>query len=118
MSRAVLVVDDDPAFRDLARRLLSALGLAVVGEAGTADAGLAAAIKLRPDAALVDVALPDRDGISLARDLTALAWRPRVVLTSSDADAASAHDVDGSGADAFIPKDQLPNAPLRDLLGA
>jgi DNA-binding NarL/FixJ family response regulator len=113
----VLVVDDDPAFRRLAQRVLAAYGFAVAGEAGSVQAAIAAAGALMPDAVLVDVGLPDGDGISLARDLTALPWRPRVLLTSSDADAASAPDVRSSGAEAFVPKDQLPNAALNDLLG-
>jgi DNA-binding NarL/FixJ family response regulator len=118
MSGSVLVVDDDPAFRRLAHRILAAFGLAVAGEAGTAAAAIAAVGSLRPDAVLVDVGLPDADGISFARELATLPWRPRVVLTSSDAEAATAHDVHLSGAEAFVPKDQLPNAALDDLLGA
>ena len=116
MSGSVLVVDDDPAFRELACRVLAAFDLAVSGEAGTAAAAIAAAGALRPDGVLVDVGLPDLDGIALARELTALPWRPRVLLTSSDAEAATASDVQRSGAEAFVPKDQLPNAALHELL--
>jgi CheY-like chemotaxis protein len=116
MLTSVLVVDDDPAFRDLARRLLAAFGLGYAGEAATAGAAIAAADTLHPDGVLVDVWLPDRDGIALAGELAALPWCPRVVLTSSDEQAASAADVDRSGAAAFVPKDQLPNAALRHLL--
>jgi DNA-binding NarL/FixJ family response regulator len=116
MSRAVLVVDDDPVFRRLARRTLTADGLAVVGEADTVAAAMAAAESLRPEAVLVDVGLPDGDGVTLAGELTALPWRPRVLLTSTDPDAASDDDVRTSGAVAFIPKDDLPGAPLRALL--
>lgn len=118
MNGSVLVVDDDPAFRRLAERMLAACDLAVAGEADTAASAIAAAGSLRPDAVLVDVGLPDGDGIALARQLTALPWRPRVVLTSSDADAASPSDVRRSGAEAFVPKDLLPNAALNRLLGA
>jgi CheY-like chemotaxis protein len=117
MSRSVLVVDDDPAFRRLAHVLLAAFGLVVAGEAGTAAAAIAAAGALRPDAVLVDVGLPDRDGVALAGELAALPWHPRVVLTSSDAEAASQREVRHSGAQAFVPKDQLPNAALHRLLG-
>ena len=116
MSGSVLVVDDDPAFRRLAQRLLATFGLAFAGEADTVAAAMTAADSLRPDAVLVDVGLPDGDGIALARDLVALPWRPRVVLTSTDADAASATDVRRSGAEAFVPKEQLPNAALHRLL--
>jgi DNA-binding NarL/FixJ family response regulator len=113
---SVLVVDDDPVFRGLAKRMLAAGGLVVVGEAETVATAMAAAIELRPDAALVDVGLPDGDGIALARELSALPWRPRIVLCSTDPDAASADDVSRSGAAAFVAKDELPNAPLRRLL--
>lgn len=117
MALRVLVVDDDPAFRRLAERLLTALGLAFAGEADSVAAAVAAAGALRPDAVLVDVGLPDGDGIALARVLAALPWRPRVVLTSTDADAATPADVARSGAAAFVPKEQLPNAALNRLLG-
>jgi DNA-binding NarL/FixJ family response regulator len=115
---SVLVIDDDSIFRALARRMLVDCGLVVVGEADTVAAGLAAAMELRPEAALVDVGLPDGNGIALARELSALPWRPRVVLTSTDPDAASPDEIRRSGAAAFVAKDELPNAPLRRLLAA
>lgn len=116
MAGSVLIVDDDPIFRGLARRMIVAAGLEVVAEAATVAAALAVAGRMRPDAALVDVGLPDGDGVALARELSALPWRPRVVLTSTDADAATPDDVRSSGAGAFVPKDALPNAPLASLL--
>jgi two-component system nitrate/nitrite response regulator NarL len=112
----VLLVDDDAVFRKLARRMLEAVGLIVVGEAETASAAVAAASELRPDAALVDVGLPDGDGVTLAGALSALPWGPRIVLMSTDPDAASAEDVRRCGAGAFFPKEELPNAPLAALL--
>jgi CheY-like chemotaxis protein len=66
MPTTVLVIDDDPAFRALAVRMLVAMGLAVVGEAGTVEAATRAANTLRPQSALVDVGLPDCDGVTLA----------------------------------------------------
>src|SRR4051794_1689922 len=117
MAVSVLLVDDDPVFRRLARKLLIAAGLGVVGEAASVAAATLAAADLRPDAALIDVGLPDGDGIALAGQLSALPWRPRIVLTSTDADAASADDVRRSGAERFVPKSELPQAPLLALLG-
>jgi DNA-binding NarL/FixJ family response regulator len=116
MLGSVLLVDDDPVFRGLARRMLVAVGLVVVGEADTVASAMTVALDTKPDAALVDVGLPDGDGIALARALTALPWSPRVVLTSTDPDAASPEDVRRSGAGAFVAKDKLPNAPLLQLL--
>jgi DNA-binding NarL/FixJ family response regulator len=118
MRASVMVIDDDPVFRRLARRMLVADGLVVVGEAESVATALAVIHELRPDAALVDVGLPDGDGISLACALSALPWRPRVVLTSTDPDAASADDVRRSGAGAFVAKDELPNTRLDQLLSA
>ena len=116
MSTSVLVIDDDPGFRALAVRVLVSMGLAVVGEAGDAASGTDAAKRLRPQAALVDVGLPDGDGVALARVLAALPWSPRIVLTSSDRDATTDEDVRSVGAAGFIPKDDLPSAELSALL--
>jgi len=113
----VLVVDDDPEFRRLAVRLLTASGLTVVGEADSVAAGRAAAARLEPSAVLVDVELPDGDGVALAPELAALPWHPRVVLTSIDADITTTDEVRRAGARAFVNKADLPNAPLAQLLG-
>jgi|SRR3954452_13604375 DNA-binding NarL/FixJ family response regulator len=117
MPGSVLIVDDDAAFRGLARRILTANGLSVVGEAGSIEAAATAAGALRPDAVLLDVMLPDGDGVAFAAELSALSWKPRVVLTSSYDDAASEDEIERSGAIAFVPKPELPTAPLERLLG-
>jgi DNA-binding NarL/FixJ family response regulator len=118
MERSILVVDDDPAFRELAQRILADVGLNVVAGADSAAAAISAAKAIEPEAALVDVDLPDRDGIALAQELTALPWRPRVVLTSVDPDAAGPDEVRRSGALAFLHKAELANATLRSLLAS
>jgi CheY-like chemotaxis protein len=116
VTRSVLVVDDDPEFRKLAGRLLAASGLTVVAEADSMTAALEAAVQLKPSAVLVDVELPDGDGVTLARELAALPWRPRVVLTSIDDGITTTGEARLAGARAFVNKADLPNAPLRELL--
>jgi DNA-binding NarL/FixJ family response regulator len=115
MPVTVLLVDDDPSFRLLARRTLAGTSMAVVGEADTAAAGARAARALKPEVVLVDVGLPDSDGIALAHELSALPWRPRIVLTSVDPDAASPDEVERSGACGFVPKHDLPGRGLELL---
>jgi len=115
---SVLVVDDDPAFRRIAGEMLADFGLKVVGNADSVRSAIEAAGALRPDAVLVDVGLPDGDGIALAGRLAALPWQPRVVLTSTNADAAGETEVRRSRAEAFIPKAQLLSVELDRLLGA
>ena len=117
MASSVLIVDDDPCFLSLATRVLESMGVEVVATAEDAAAAIVAANATKPDAVLVDVGLPDRDGIDLAYELAALPWRPRVVLTSTDSDAVSAIDVrDGRRNLPFVPKEELANDPLRRLL--
>jgi DNA-binding NarL/FixJ family response regulator len=117
MTASVLVVDDDPTFRALAVRLIAASAMTVVGEADCIADGLSKAMQLKPSAVLVDVGLPDGDGFALARALTALPWRPRVVLTSVQNNVASPDALRRSGAQAFVEKADLPGAPLARLLG-
>jgi DNA-binding NarL/FixJ family response regulator len=112
----VLVVDDDARFRGLAARMLVSLDMAVVGEVGTVAAAAEAAAELRPDAVLVDVGLPDGNGLTLARQLAALPWRPRILIVSSDRDATTPEDARSLGAVGFVAKDDLPELSLARLL--
>ena len=116
MSRSVLVVDDDTAFRALVTRTLRSWGYAVVGEAGTFAEAVARTTELRPEAVLVDIGLPDGDGFSLAQSLSALPWHPRVVLISSDSDGANDAAARRWGAVGFVPKEDLLGEALRSLL--
>jgi CheY-like chemotaxis protein len=117
MGPTVLIVDDDPAFRQLAERLLGDAGLNVVSRADSVGAGMSAARATKPEAILLDVMLPDGDGVRPARDFASLPWRPRVLLTSSSPDAVRPEEVDSSGVVGFVPKNELPDAPLERLLG-
>jgi DNA-binding NarL/FixJ family response regulator len=118
MAATVLIVDDDARFRSLAARMLQAGGMTIAGEAGDAGEGRAAAQRLRPDALLVDVGLPDGDGLALAAELALLPWSPRVVVISSDAEVAGLERPGPNGTQLpFVAKEDLPTAPLRDLLG-
>jgi DNA-binding NarL/FixJ family response regulator len=112
-----LIVDDDPAFLGLAARIVRRLGVGVVVTAGNAAQGLRVAGCARPGVVLVDVGLPDRDGIELALELVGLPWRPRVVLTSSDSEAFLAVAARGGGRSLpFIAKAELAGESLRRVL--
>jgi CheY-like chemotaxis protein len=117
MALSMLVVDDDPAFLALATRVLEGIGVEVVATAEDVPAAIAAANATRPEAVLVDVGLPVREGLDLAYELAALPWRPRVVLTSTDADAARAIEARGGRPKLpFVAKEELASAKLRGLL--
>jgi DNA-binding NarL/FixJ family response regulator len=112
----LLVVDDDPTFRRLARRLLKVVGLDVAAEAATVAEALSTATSIQPTSALVDVELPDGNGFDLAAQLTALPWRPRVVVTSARSDDGYAARAERAGAEAFVLKADLARAPLTSWL--
>jgi len=111
----VLVVDDHPAFRRLARRLLERGGFSVA-EAATGAEAVCDAESLRPDVVLLDIQLPDRDGFSVAGSLGALDHPCPVVLTSSREASDYGDRIGSSDAIAFVPKAELSASGLRDLL--
>ncbi|HEX6023891.1 MAG TPA: response regulator transcription factor [Solirubrobacter sp.] len=110
--QTVLIVDDHPGFRQAARALLEADGFKVIGESATGTEGLADAHRLRPDLVLLDVCLPDVDGIEVAGRLRG---GPAVVLTSSrDASDYPPH-FENCGARGFIAKAELSGQALAAL---
>jgi DNA-binding NarL/FixJ family response regulator len=71
--KKILLVDDHPLMRRGQADLLNREpDLAVCGEAGTAAEAMEAIAKLSPDLVLVDMALPDKDGLELIKDIQAL----------------------------------------------
>jgi DNA-binding NarL/FixJ family response regulator len=111
MGSTVLIVDDDPQFRGVVAEMLAGRGYRVVGAAASAAEGLALASLLHPDAVLLDVHLPDGDGVALAARLTANGG-PQVLLTSTDSGAATARLIRDCGATGFVAKADLAGAPL------
>ena len=110
MVPTVLLVDDQAAFRTVARRLLESDGFRVIGEAADARSAVRAAGELAPDVVLLYVRLPDGSGVDAARRIRDVEGPPVVVLIST---ADYAHAVHGCGAQGFIPKGQLSGARLR-----
>jgi CheY-like chemotaxis protein len=112
---SVLIVDDHPSFRAIARRLLEAAGFSVVAEAPDGREAIAAAQRLKPDLVLLDVQLPDLDGFEVAARLTESGLHSVVVLTSSRAATDYAPLLKHSPARAFIAKAELSGAALAAL---
>ncbi len=98
----VLVVDDERAIRRFLRTSLSAYDYAVY-EASTGQEALTAVIANRPDLLILDLGLPDMDGIEVIRQLREWTHLPIVVLSvrEREADKVSALD---AGADDYLTK--------------
>jgi two-component system response regulator EvgA len=118
MSARVLIVDDHPPFRALARMLLEADGFDVVGEAGDGAEAVRVARALRPDVVLLDVQLPGGDGFGVAGELAAHPPGPAVVLVSSRSHGDYGRRVADSPVRGFITTAELSGQTLRAVLGA
>ena len=112
----MLIVDDHPGFRALARALLTAAGYQVVGEAADGESAVRAARDLSPDVVLLDIQLPDVDGFEVATRLTAANNSAVVVLTSTRDASDYGPRITASQAAGFLPKDELSGAALRRYL--
>lgn len=110
----VLIVDDQALVRAGFAMILSAEpDIQVIGEAGTGIEALAAARNLKPDVILMDIRMPDMDGITATRQLcesrTADPTCPRVIiLTTFDLDDY-VYDALRAGASGFLLKDTPPD---------
>lgn len=117
MHAGILLVDDHAGFRRVARRLLEASGLNVVGEAADGREALALARKLRPEVVVLDVLLPDMDGFVVATQLAALPAPPRVVLISSLTHAELGARIDAAPVAGFLAKDEFDGPRLSEVAG-
>jgi DNA-binding NarL/FixJ family response regulator len=115
VSRSVLIVDDHPEFRRVARALLEAEGFDVLGEASDGESALREAARLRPAIVLLDIHLPDLDGFEVANRIVRGADAPRVVLTSSRNISPYGRRLAASRAVGFIAKRDLSGAALSAL---
>lgn len=112
----VLIVDDHPSFRRLASQLVAAAGYAVVGEAADAASALDEAARLRPDVVLLDVVLPDRSGLAVARELVSSPDRPKVVLISSRSRSDFGESYEWPEGCSFLPKHEFTVTRLKDVV--
>jgi two-component system, OmpR family, KDP operon response regulator KdpE len=98
----VLVVEDDADIRMVVRTLLESAGYRVE-LASTAARAMVEARANRPDAVLVDLGLPDRDGQQLIRDIRGFAPVPVIVLSARGAEQEKIAALD-NGADDYVTK--------------
>jgi CheY-like chemotaxis protein len=116
MQTSILIVDDDPGFGRAAAELLAHRGYRVLGQATSVAEALAQCDQLDPDAVLLDVSLPDGDGVALAEELHARPHPPMILLTSTDSKAVPPETLRQSCANGFVPKTGLAHCDLDRFL--
>jgi len=98
----ILIIEDEPGIRKVLRVLLEAENYRVV-EAGTAERGEIEARAHKPDLLLVDLGLPDEDGLTLIRHVRAWSPVPVVVLSARTMESQKIAALD-AGADDYVTK--------------
>jgi two-component system, NarL family, response regulator DevR len=112
---AVFLLDDHEVVRRGVRDLLEAEpDIRVIGEAGTAQSALARIPALRPDVAVLDVRLPDGDGVSVCRDIRSRMPEVACLMLTSFGDEEALFDAIMAGAAGYV----LKQIRGTDLVGA
>jgi DNA-binding NarL/FixJ family response regulator len=119
VSPRVMIVDDFALVRDGLRMALETVeGIEIVGEAGDGAAAIAEAERLRPDVVLMDVRMPELDGIAATRGIVALDGPPvRVLLLSTFDLEEYLVEAVRAGVSGITLKDTPPDE-LADAIGA
>ena len=112
---AVFLLDDHEIVRRGVRDLLEAEpDITVVGEAGTASSALARIPALKPDVAVLDVRLPDGDGVSVCREIRSRMPEVACLMLTSFGDDEALFDAIMAGAAGYV----LKQIRGTDLVGA
>lgn len=106
MSLRILLADDHKMFRDGLRPLLEGTpGLSVAGEAADGHEAVRLAAELRPDVVVMDISMPDLNGIEATRRIRAVAPGTRVIVLSMHADRRFVTEALKAGACGYLLKD-------------
>jgi CheY-like chemotaxis protein len=115
MPLRVILVDDDDRFRAMARRTLESEDVDVVAEVANGCDTQDAVLRWRPDVVLLDIGLPDIDGLEVARRLRADACCAAVILISTRDVEYGARIATGI-ATGYLPKDGLSLSAVQNLI--
>lgn len=105
MTIRVLLADDHAVIREGLSSLLSAAGIEVVATCGNGREAIPAAAALAPDVIVMDISMPDMNGIEATRELRARCPAVRVVILSMHANRQHVHQALAAGAAGYVLKD-------------
>ncbi len=104
----LLIVDDHPLFRVGLKAMLERQGFKVVGEAENGREAVEKALALNIDAVLLDIKMPDMDGIEAARELRRRGFEGHIVMLTTFTEPALQVEAAKAGANAFLSKEASP----------
>jgi DNA-binding NarL/FixJ family response regulator len=100
----ILIADDHSLFRDGLKSLLGASDHEVIGEAKNGREAIDLAQQLRPDLVLMDVSMPEMDGLTATRNLVAAMPDVKVVILTASEEDANLFDAIKAGAQGYLVK--------------
>ena len=100
----ILIADDHALFRDGLRSLLSTRGHEIIGEAKNGREAIELARRVKPDIILMDVQMPEVDGLTATRTLTAELPDTKVIILTATEDDAKLFEAIKSGAQGYLLK--------------
>ncbi|MDM8526587.1 hybrid sensor histidine kinase/response regulator [Anaerolineales bacterium HSG24] len=102
-SISILIVDDDTLVSEMTQGLVEELGYTVIGKAANGQEGINLTVSLQPDLVLMDVEMPDMNGLEASRQIQQLSPTPIVILTAYD-DQELVEEASQSGVGAYLVK--------------
>jgi DNA-binding NarL/FixJ family response regulator len=101
----ILVADDHEVVREGVRRLIeNERGWEICGEAGNGREAVALAEKLKPDVVVMDLAMPDLNGLEAARQIKRIRPKTEVLIFAGEQNEKMIHDVFAAGVRSYIVK--------------
>ena len=114
---AILIADDHPLFRKGLRALLGTLPeVRVIGEAGSGSEAVRLAAELTPDVILMDLQMPDGDGLTAVREISARMPTVRILVVTMFEDDELVFAAMRAGARGYVLKDMDDDAIARAIL--
>jgi DNA-binding NarL/FixJ family response regulator len=114
--KSVLIIDDHPLFREGLKKIIKQDNqYQVAGETGTALAGLQAVMKLKPDIVLVDISLPDKNGIELTSEISEQLPETNIIILSVHSKGDYIAKSFQAGAKGYVTKESTPAKLLHGL---
>ncbi len=115
MNLRVLIIDDHTLFREGLQGLLTRRNIEVVAETGEGNEGLALAQQHQPDIVLLDMRMPNTDGVTVLKQLIDNGMQMPIVILTTSSDERDLVEALRAGAKGYLLKDMEPDALVAEL---